>query len=87
MTDRTNVITVTRDNLDWINTHVPGSSKQKRLEEMLKVYQGAQKEYDDIVAVLEKGLAGEDEGEDVAILKYELLHKILGIESAPRWSS
>jgi len=87
MTDKTNVITVTQEKLDWINENVPGKSKQKRLEEILKVYQDARKEYDDIVAALEKGLNGEDEGEDVAILKYELLHKILGIESAPRWSS
>ena len=39
MTDKTNVITVTQEKLDWINKNVPGSSKQKRLEEMLKVYQ------------------------------------------------
>ena len=38
MTNRTNVITVTQDNLVWINTNVPGSSKQKRLEEMLRFY-------------------------------------------------
>jgi len=38
MTDKTNVITVTQDNLDWINKNVPGSSKQKRLEHILTVY-------------------------------------------------
>jgi len=38
MTYKTNVITVTQENLDWINKTVPGSSKQKRLEEMLAVY-------------------------------------------------
>lgn len=38
MTDKTNVITVTQENLDWINTNVPGSSKQKRLEAMLAFY-------------------------------------------------
>ncbi len=38
MTDKTNVITVTQDNLDWINANVPGSSKQKRLEAMLTFY-------------------------------------------------
>lgn len=38
MTDRTNVITVTQENLDWINANVPGSSKQKRLEELLRFY-------------------------------------------------
>lgn len=38
MTDRTNVIRVTQDNLDWINENVPGNSKQARLEEMLKFY-------------------------------------------------
>ncbi|MDD1695128.1 MAG: hypothetical protein LUQ71_10430 [Methanoregula sp.] len=38
MTDRTNVITVTQENLDWINKNVPGKSKQKRLEEILEVY-------------------------------------------------
>lgn len=53
----------------------------------LKVYQNARKEYDAVVAALEKGLNGEDEGEDVAIVKYELLHKILDIEEAPRWVS
>ncbi len=38
MTDKTNVITVTQDNLDWINKHVPGKSKQARLEAMLAFY-------------------------------------------------
>jgi len=38
MTDKTNVITVTQDNLEWINKNVPGSSKQKRLEAMLAFY-------------------------------------------------
>lgn len=38
MTDKTNVITVTQPNLDWINKNVPGSSKQKRLEHMLAQY-------------------------------------------------
>jgi len=39
MTDKTNVITVTQENLEWINKNVPGSSKQKRLEELLRFYQ------------------------------------------------
>ncbi len=38
MTNRTNVITVTQDNLDWINKNVPGKSKQARLEELLRFY-------------------------------------------------
>ena len=38
MTDKTNVITVTQDNLDWINKNVPGKSKQKRLEHILTIY-------------------------------------------------
>jgi hypothetical protein len=38
MTDKTNVITVTAENLDWINKNVPGSSKQKRLEEILRTF-------------------------------------------------
>lgn len=39
MSDKTNVITVTQANLDWINTNVPGKSKQARLEAMLLFYQ------------------------------------------------
>lgn len=38
MTDKTNVITVTQEKLDWINENVPGKSKQKRLEEILRTY-------------------------------------------------
>lgn len=38
MTDKTNVITVTQDNLNWINENVPGKSKQARLENMLLFY-------------------------------------------------
>ncbi|WP_292421860.1 hypothetical protein [Methanoregula sp.] len=38
MTDKTNVITVTQVNLDWINENVPGKSKQARLETMLAFY-------------------------------------------------
>lgn len=53
----------------------------------IKVYRNAMKEYNEVVAALEKGLNGEDDGEDVAIVKYELLHKILNIEGAPRWRS
>lgn len=97
MTDRTNVITVTQDNLAWINENVPGTSKQKRLEKMLKVYQDTRKEYNDLVKVLEEqerkgkleaiGPIGDLDFLDVSIRKYELLHMILGIEGEPRWSS
>jgi hypothetical protein len=38
MTNKTNVITVTQENLEWINSHVPGKSKQARLETMLTFY-------------------------------------------------
>lgn len=49
MTDRTNVITVTQDNLAWINENVPGASKQKRLEEMLRFYK--ERRNDPVVAL------------------------------------
>lgn len=38
MTDRTNVITVSQEDLDWINTHVPGKSKRERLGNLLLFY-------------------------------------------------
>lgn len=38
MTDKTNVITVSIDDLAWINIHVPGNSKKKRLENILLFY-------------------------------------------------
>jgi hypothetical protein len=38
MTCKTNVITVTNENLDYINMTVPGKSKQARLEALLAFY-------------------------------------------------
>jgi hypothetical protein len=38
MTDKTNVITVTDENLTWINGNVPGKSKKERLENILLFY-------------------------------------------------
>lgn len=38
MTDRTNVITVSQENLDWINSNVPGKSKRARLENLVLFY-------------------------------------------------
>lgn len=38
MTNKTNVITVTQENLTWINENVPGKSKQARLETILGFY-------------------------------------------------
>ena len=52
-----------------------------------KVYRNALKEYNSVVAALEKGLNGLDDDEDVAIVKYELLHKILEVDGALRWLS
>jgi hypothetical protein len=39
MTDKTNVITVSGENLTWINNTVPGKSKKERLENILRFYQ------------------------------------------------
>jgi hypothetical protein len=38
MTNKTNVITVTEENLEYINKVVPGKSKQARLETLLAFY-------------------------------------------------
>lgn len=38
MTDKTNVITVSQGNLDWINSNVPGKSKRARLENLILFY-------------------------------------------------
>ena len=38
MTDKSNVITITQPNLDWINDHVPGKSKRERLVNILLFY-------------------------------------------------
>lgn len=44
VTDRTNVITVSQENLDWINKNVPGKSKKARLETILAVYKPIREE-------------------------------------------
>lgn len=39
MTDKTNVITVSSEDLTWINENVPGKSKRERLVFILRFYQ------------------------------------------------
>jgi len=39
MTDKTNVITVSSEDLAWINATVPGKSKRERLVNILRFYQ------------------------------------------------
>ena len=39
MTDKTNVITVSDEDLAWINSNVPGKSKRERLVNILVFYQ------------------------------------------------
>jgi hypothetical protein len=39
MTDKTNVITVSSEDLAWINANVPGKSKRERLVNILRAYQ------------------------------------------------
>lgn len=41
MTDKTNVITVSAEDLAWINQNVPGKSKRERLENILLFYKTA----------------------------------------------
>jgi hypothetical protein len=38
MTDKTNVITVSNEDLTWINNSVPGKSKRERLVNILEFY-------------------------------------------------
>jgi hypothetical protein len=38
MTDKSNVITVSGDDLTWINENVPGKSKRERLVNLLLFY-------------------------------------------------
>jgi hypothetical protein len=39
MTDKSNVITVSAEDLTWINNTVPGKSKRERLVNILRFYQ------------------------------------------------
>jgi hypothetical protein len=76
MTDTTNVITVTQPNLDWINANVLGSSKRKRLEELLRFYQ--ERHNDPVVALTREDMTllekwAKEEGCSVN----ETLHRIL----------
>lgn len=41
MTDKTNVITVSAEDLAWINQNVPGKSKRERLVNILLFYKTA----------------------------------------------
>ena len=38
MTDKTNVITISQENLDWMTANIPGRSKKARLEYVLDAY-------------------------------------------------
>lgn len=57
VTDKTNVITVTAENLEWINKNVPGRSKRARLEHILVEYKKTHAPAQSTGAVLVKGAA------------------------------